>query len=134
MGPTKASKHILIVDDESAIRDLLLIVINLLGDCHVSQACHGEEALLIVKKGPVDLIITDLAMPKMNGFEFLRRLKNLGHSIPTLVLTGNGDHRVTGMITNFGVSEFLDKPWNNDELLKIIKRILLQKNKQVAAS
>ena len=134
MAPINVSKHILIVDDESEIREILSKVILSLEGFHVSLAGNGEEALDLLKKHPVDLIITDIAMPKMNGFEFLRRLKVLGLHIPIVVITGQGDQGVSHLLGPYGVKYFLNKPWNNNELISIIKNLLLLEIKKDSAS
>ena len=134
MAPTTNCKHILIVDDEFEIREILSNVILGLHGFEVSTAANGEEALKIVKNHKIDLLITDLSMPNINGFELLRRLKTLGYRIPTIVLTGHSDHQVTKLLLSFGVNEFLNKPWENDELIWIIKKIFIQKQSSEEAS
>ncbi len=125
MTPTAGIKHILIVDDELEIREIISTVILGLHGYEVLTAADGEAALNILKNQKVDLLLTDLSMPKMNGFELLRRLKGLGYRIPTVVLTGHSDHQVMKLLSAFGVTEFLNKPWDNDQLIWIIKKILV---------
>ena len=134
MAPTTDIKHILIVDDEPEIRDIISQVILSLHGFKISTAANGEEALSCIKIHKIDLLITDLSMPKINGFELLRRLRTLGFHIPTVVLTGHSDHNVMKLLSAFGVNEFINKPWDNDELIWSLKKILLQKPKSEAAS
>lgn len=116
--------NLLIVDDESEIREILMEVLSEL-PLSFHQAENGLEALDVVKSQQIDLIITDLAMPKMNGFEFLRSLKNLGRSIPCMVLTGHGDKTISQQVKSFGVVEFVDKPFEMEVLIKKVQAILL---------
>ncbi len=134
MAPTTDIKHILIVDDEPEIRDIISQVILSLHGFEISTAANGEEALSCIKTHKIDLLITDLSMPKINGFELLRRLRASGFHIPTVVLTGHSDHNVMKLLSAFGVNEFINKPWDNDALIWSLKKILLQKPKSEAAS
>ncbi len=125
MAPTTNCKHILIVDDELEIREILSTVVLGLHGFAAFTAANGEEALKIVKNQKIDLLITDLSMPVINGFELLRRLKNLNYQIPTVVLTGHSDHKVMKLLLSFGVNEFLNKPWDNDQLIWVLKKLLV---------
>ena len=115
--------QILIVDDEIDIREILRFALETPGRL-VFEAGNGEEALSVVEKEKIDLILTDLAMPKMNGFELLRKLKMIGKSLPIIVLTGHADSMVANQIRPYGVVHFLTKPWDSDHLDKIVQEIL----------
>ena len=134
MYNTKGNRYLklnmLIVDDESEIREILTEVLSEL-ELNFLQAENGLEALDVVKKSKVDLIITDLAMPKMNGFEFLRGLKTAGYQIPCMVLTGHGDKTIAQQVKAFGVVEFIDKPFEMEVLIQKVSSIL--KNIQTAS-
>lgn len=113
----------LIVDDETEIREILSEVLSEL-DLNFFQAENGLEALDVVKKNSIDLIITDLSMPKMNGFEFLRGLKKSGFNIPCMVLTGHGDKTIALQVKAFGVVEFIDKPFEMEMLINKVSNIM----------
>ncbi len=134
MAPTTNCKHILIVDDELEIREILSTVVLGLHGFAAFTAANGEEALKIVKNQKIDLLITDLSMPVINGFELLRRLKNLNYQIPTVVLTGHSDHKVMKLLLSFGVNEFLNKPWDNDQLIWVLKKLLVSTGSSEKAS
>lgn len=134
MAPTTNCKHILIVDDELEIREILSTVVLGLHGFEPFTAANGEEALKIVKNQKIDLLITDLSMPVINGFELLRRLKNLNFQIPTVVLTGHSDHKVMKLLLSFGVNEFLNKPWDNDQLIWVLKKLLVPTGSSEKAS
>jgi YesN/AraC family two-component response regulator len=123
---SRSRKTILIVDDETEIREVLTSVIGLDPQYIVQSVTNGAEALEVIKQIKVDVLITDLAMPKMNGFELLRRLKVMGKKIPTIVLTGHGDKNVVHQLKNYGVSDFLNKPWNNDTLMDSVQRLIIE--------
>ena len=134
MAPTTNCKHILIVDDELEIREILSTVVLGLHGFEPFTAANGEEALKIVKNQKIDLLITDLSMPVINGFELLRRLKNSNFQIPTVVLTGHSDHKVMKLLLSFGVNEFLNKPWDNDQLIWVLKKLLVPTGSSEKAS
>src|ERR1700682_3630383 len=85
--PSKAV--VLIVDDDPAERAALGQTLSSLGYI-VENAADGEEALAKLEAMPIAAIVTDLMMPRMDGFELLRNLRDAGESIPAIVLTGFG--------------------------------------------
>jgi CheY-like chemotaxis protein len=132
MADSSLGPHILIVDDEAEIREVLVVAAGQIKNARVSVASNGIEALEILKNSDVQAIITDLAMPHMNGFEFLRRLKVSGKSIPTMVLTGHGDKNVVQQLRNYGVNEFLSKPWDNQVFLITLQKMIQQGQKKAS--
>ena len=114
--------EVLIIDDETDIREMLVRQFAALG-FSATEASNGEVALVEVSKKKFDLIITDLAMPRMNGFEFLRKLKMNQNTIPVIVLTGHADRMVAKQLQSFGIKEFIDKPWFIEDLEKSLQEI-----------
>ncbi len=113
------SHSILIVDDEEGIREG---IINALTDPDrmFFEASDGESAINILKNSKIDLLITDLSMPNMNGFELLRKIKMTGQAPTIIVLTGKADQLVANQIRPHGVKHFVSKPWNENELQALI--------------
>ena len=90
MGTAKHSPfRVLVVDDDAEQRTLLTQLIAAHGFC-AQSAADGAEALQIHQRTPADVIVTDLMMPTMDGFELLRHLEANGDRTPTIVLTGFG--------------------------------------------
>ena len=123
----------LIVDDVADIRDVIIqqlaqVSINCVG------ASDGEEAILVLKKQSIDLVITDLAMPKMNGFELLRRMKMKGFDIPTFVLTGHADKTVAQQLKVFGIRAFINKPWAWEDLAPLVEKVVQEIRAKKAVS
>lgn len=116
--------HILIVDDELDIRETLKEIIRIQFDFPVLVGANGNEGLKLIQSHDVAVLITDLSMPIINGFELLRRMKSQGIQLPTIVLTGNADKTILPLLKNYGVSEFLTKPWSNQSLIEIIENLL----------
>jgi len=114
---------ILVVDDEKNIRSGLAKVLEMDG-YDVLQAQDGQEAMKLLVKEDIDLIITDLKMPKLSGEELLKRVVSSYPAIPVLILTGHGsvDSAVEAM--HNGAYDFLTKPVNIERLELLLKRAL----------
>lgn len=77
-------------------------------------------------------VILDLRMPGMNGIEVLRRLRELGSTLPAVVVTGFGEIRTSVQAMKLGATEFLEKPFSNSELIEVVQA-MLAKNRQFEA-
>ena len=115
------SARILIVDDDDSIRDLLRLHLSAAG-YEVEVAADAIAAGYLVLKGPPDLIITDVSMPHMDGFEFVAALKadKSLPSIPVIFLTSmeEGDHRGKAL----GAVGYVTKPVRADHLLALVAK------------
>lgn len=112
--------RLLIVEDESAIRMGLTYTLQPLG-LQILEANNGVEALKILTTENVDLILTDLAMPEMNGLEFLRRLKLSGKKFSVLVMTAHADKIIAEQVKQLGVLGLVDKPWDDNYLIEVVQ-------------
>ncbi len=116
--PVRLKLTILIVEDDPMI-SLMISKILELNEYAVQTAPDGEEALIKIEKFIPDLVMLDINMPKMDGYEVCRRLKKDTRfdKIPILMITGNSDRveRLRGL--EMGADDFLLKPFNYDELL-----------------
>lgn len=118
-----SDKKILIIDDEPLIREGIIDILSVL-NAKFLEASNGKEALNVLQLNSVDLVITDLNMPQMNGVEFLRRKSQMLNKTPTIVLTSHGDKTIEEIVKGLGVSFLLDKPINEPELIKIVKSFI----------
>ncbi|HEY6838425.1 MAG TPA: response regulator, partial [Geobacteraceae bacterium] len=117
-------KAILIVDDEAIIRDLCT---RALKGYHVLEAANGEEALKIFAKGGIDVILTDVMMPKMNGIELLKRLKELEPTLVVIVMTGFAEKDVILNALKADADDFIAKPLNLLQLKTAVDKALVKK-------
>ena len=117
-------KTILIVDDEAIIRDLCS---KALKGYRVLQAGDGEEALHLFEKGGVDVILTDVMMPKMDGIELLKRLKEKAPTIVVIVMTGFADKEVILNALKADADDFISKPLNLLQLKTAVDKALVKK-------
>ncbi len=121
------SRTILVVDDEKNIRTGLATLLGLDG-YNVLQAEDGEEAWKIINDSSVDLVITDLKMPKMSGLELLKKIYTTYPTIPVIVLTGHGTIEEAVVAMQNGAVDFLTKPLNEAHLNVLIKKSLSNKD------
>ncbi|MBB1317731.1 response regulator [Shewanella sp. SR43-4] len=114
--------RILLIDDDIGLSDLLSQLLELEGFA-LSQAYDGEQGLMMAQQQDFDLILLDVMLPKLNGFEVLRALRQRKQT-PVLMLTARGDEidRVVGL--EIGADDYLPKPFNDRELVARIRAIL----------
>lgn len=126
---TKAEK-ILIVEDHPEIRSYLRELLE--GQYFIMEAGNGKEALSLLKSTNVNLIITDLMMPIMDGFQLLEALyENSSFStIPVLVVSAKSNENDKERILKSGVNNFLQKPFSKNELLLRIQNLILDQNEK----
>jgi len=124
-------KTILIVDDNAANRDLLAAMLKV-EDMVPVMAADGTRALACVAKTPPDLILLDIMMPGMNGFDVVRQLKSddtTAH-IPVIMVTALDDRESITRALDAGADEVLAKPVNTTEFLLCVKDMLQLHNKK----
>lgn len=115
-------KNLLLIDDDHELAELLVDYLSQQG--FVVQCCFdGQSGLELAYKGDFDLILLDVMMPKLNGFEVLKAL-GTEYKTPILMLTAKGDEsdKVKGL--ELGADDYLAKPFHHQELLARIKAIL----------
>jgi two-component system response regulator PilR (NtrC family) len=114
---------ILIVDDEKGYREVLSVVFGAEG-YDVATAVHGRAAVAHIKKEQCDLIISDVRMPDMDGIEMLRRVREIDGEIGVVMMTAFGTIDTAREAFKLGADDFIQKPFNNDELKVIVRRTL----------
>jgi CheY-like chemotaxis protein/putative methionine-R-sulfoxide reductase with GAF domain len=121
--PLMEKRKVLIIDDQPIITDLLVDI--LLGMGYSSEvALGGKEGLKIFAKDGFDLVITDLGMPDISGWEVSRSVKELNPSVPVILITGFGVDPDPGKMRDSGVDFIINKPFQIDRLEKIIKQMI----------
>jgi len=117
---------ILVVEDDRNMR--LLTSARLSDHYGVHTACDGVEALEQIHKGGIDLIVADIMMPRMDGYELLKTLRDEGYTTPFLLLTAKEtfDAKQQGFL--LGTDDYMTKPFSSDELLWRIAALLRRAN------
>jgi len=118
-------KHVLVVDDEAHIRRIVEINLKRLG-CRVTLAADGVEALERVAADRPDLVVLDVMMPRMDGFETLRRLKGDPETsaIPVMMLTARSQDQDLFEGQRAGAVLYLTKPFSPQALLEGVQQAL----------
>jgi DNA-binding response OmpR family regulator len=115
--------HILLVDDEQDITSNLSAYLSRSG-FETSTAGDGEEALQQVEKHSPDLIVLDVLMPKIDGREVLRQLRQSGDWTPVILLTQVGEASERAMALEEGADDYLNKPFDPHELVARMRAVL----------
>lgn len=123
-GSRGALRRVLIVEDEPNIAASLEFLLGRAG-FEVALATDGAGALRAVESAPPDLLILDVMLPQLNGFEVLKRLRAEARhqALPVLVLTARGQQQDRRQAEEIGASAFLSKPFSNNELVACVKRL-----------
>lgn len=108
-------KKILVVDDEQDVRETLATVLENL-DYEPYLAADGEEALDVIRQKPIDIILSDLYMPGMNGIELLKRVKSEKKSIIFLMITAHPTIETAVDAIKKGAYDYLTKPFHIEEV------------------
>lgn len=120
---TTAGKRILLVDDESMIRQLMVGVLEGQG-FRVLEAEDGKSAISTFKDNPVDLVILDMIMPGMKGEEVLKSLRAISPEVKVVVSSGFMSEEQRDRLKEFGIEDFLDKPYREQDVMASVRRIL----------
>ncbi len=114
---------ILIVEDDAALREAIIDTLELADYCCL-EADSGEAALVMLKQQPVDLIISDVQMPGIDGLQLLRSLNNQGIDVPVIVMTAFAKVDDAVIAMREGAIDYLSKPFSTETLLKLVQRQL----------
>ena len=129
------NKEILIVDDETDLRVMIRSIFENAGYSQITTAASGEEALLLIAKKMPGMIILDVMMPGMDGFELLQEIRAVS-KVPVLMLTAKGEAEDRFAGFELGADDYLVKPFLPKELLlrvrAILKRAYPETNRMIA--
>lgn len=123
---------VLIVEDETIVRKGIIQTIqwdNLGIDC-ILEARDGKEGLAIFKNNNVDIVITDMKMPNMNGVEFIQEIKKIDEKMPIMVISGYSDFEYLQSAIRYGATDYMLKPIRvteiNDSLMSIVNKLNIE--------
>lgn len=119
------SKKILTIDDSSTVRKLVKFTLNSQG-MQIVEAENGVEALEVLKNNAVDAIILDINMPRMNGLEFLQKIKSEDNyaQIPVVMVTTEGQDEDKERAFALGAEKYIVKPFKPSQLLAVLEQVL----------
>ena len=124
----KTQKTILIADDSPTIRAMLVSTIEILGAYRIVEASSGFEALRLLPREKVDLILTDINMPVINGLELISYLRNNSNylSIPVFIISSESSRKDIEKGKLLGANEYLIKPFDPIRLQALISSYLCE--------
>ena len=124
-APWQGSGTILLVEDEEEIRLLAKTILTNLGFTIV-EASNGKEALELYQQNAADisLVLLDIGMPVMDGYELFRELKKLNPALPIIISSGFGDTVVTARIPRDEIAGLVGKPYSFDQLREVLKMVV----------
>jgi DNA-binding NtrC family response regulator len=126
---TNEKSSVLIVDDEDMVITSIKAFLQLETDYRVYGFTNPEEAVRHLEKQPAEVIVSDYLMSKMNGIQLLARAKELSPETSRVLLTGHADKQsAISAINNVGLFQYLEKPWDNAQLLLIIQAAIERAN------
>lgn len=114
--------NILVCDDEEGVRETLKHMLS--GEYELSLAIDGEEAVEHVKAHDPDMAIMDIKMPRLNGLEALRKIKELKPGIRVVIITGYESTDVATEAINLGADDYITKPFKQQKILTQIRALL----------
>jgi two-component system response regulator AtoC len=113
--------HVLIVDDENNIRRVLAAMLKRDG-YEVTTAADGEQAVAALHRTPIDVVVTDLVMPRMGGLELLRHCATAHPDVPVIMITAHGTVDTAVEAMKAGAFDYITKPFEQEELRKVIAK------------
>jgi two-component system KDP operon response regulator KdpE len=126
---TAPALKVLIVDDEPPIRRFLRTSLTA-QNYEVSEAATGQEALELIAREPADLVVLDLGLPGMDGFDVIARLRESGSDVPIVVLSSRSDEAGKVKALDLGADDYVTKPFGVEEMLARIRAALRHRLQQ----
>ncbi|HPI92498.1 MAG TPA: response regulator [Deltaproteobacteria bacterium] len=120
--------HILLVDDSNVVKAVLMKILagSTLAIDQVFDAANGVEALKILNANTIDLVITDINMPHMDGFELIERMRldMMLKDIPIIVISTEGSLTRVSYLEEMGIKGYLRKPFSSQDIHNILNEVL----------
>jgi len=114
-------KNILLVDDNKYVLDALELTLGVSARGYaLLKAKNGREAADIVDRKQVAVVLTDLAMPVMNGYQLIEYMNRMHPSIPLLAMTSDASAGVVEKLRSLGIAHCIEKPFNYEEATRLI--------------
>lgn len=117
---------VLVVDDSRTSRRKLKEVLEKMGHTIVGEAVNGEDGFIKYKDLNPDLVTLDITMPKLDGIEALQLIRKHNKDAKAVMITAAGQREKMVQAVKYGASEFITKPYEAEEVTKIIERVLAE--------
>ncbi len=124
MQNTNLGRTVLIVEDEEDLNEILADLLSPICD-KILTASNGEEALQLIETFPeICAVLSDIKMPKMDGFELLRQIRSNFNPVPFVILTAYGDSQNYLKAIQLNATDFLEKPFDQNAVMTIMQRAI----------
>ena len=120
-------ERILVVDDEANVREMVSKMVSLIGHETV-VAGSGKEALEILKNEPFSIVVTDIRMPEMDGFELMKAIRDLFPDVYVICMTAHGGSYTYSDVVTVGAKDYITKPFTIDEMRAKLNRVIREKD------
>jgi two-component system response regulator YesN len=119
-------RKVVVVEDEELVRKGIVLTVDwaALGCAVAGEAANGEEGLALIRALQPDLVVTDIRMPRMDGIEMLRTLRQEGSRCCVILLTAYSDFHYAQAALKLGAADYLLKPFEDGELEAAVQRVL----------
>ncbi len=117
-------KTVLVVDDNKCIRDLLQMVLGALPECAVRTAGDGAEAITVLSSEPVDVVLTDLSMPVIDGYRLIGHIRKDHANLPVLAMSSDPRPYAESRLSGSTVGRYFEKPFDVYEVAREIASVL----------
>lgn len=122
MAESLMSKRVLVADDSSTMRKIILRSLTAVGVPGAEEAADGQEAIDMFKKSEYDLVLTDWNMPNKNGLDVIREIRAMNTSVPIIMVTTEAEKTRVLEAIQAGVSDYLVKPFTADTLREKLEK------------
>jgi putative nucleotidyltransferase with HDIG domain len=119
-------KNVLVVDDETAVRKAIAQAVRSLG-YRCRTAANGPEALDLIRRNGLDIIISDVRMPGLDGLELMAKAREIKPGIPFIIVTGYAEEYPYGKIVRAGADDFIEKPFTRAEIRYKLDRVVKER-------
>jgi two-component system chemotaxis response regulator CheY len=116
------SVNVLVADDSSTMRKIILRSLSDVGVSSATEAADGAEAVALFQKGKFDLVLTDWNMPNKTGLDVVREIRALGSPVPIIMITTEAEKGRIVQAIEAGVSDYLLKPFDRDTLRQKLEK------------
>ncbi|QDU27269.1 Chemotaxis protein CheY [Anatilimnocola aggregata] len=116
------SKKVLVADDSSTMRKIILRSLQAVGVPDAAEAADGEEAVNMFQQATYDMVLTDWNMPKKNGLDVIREIRAINATVPIIMVTTEAEKTRVLEAIQAGVSDYLVKPFTADTLRQKLEK------------
>lgn len=110
----------IVIDDAAFVGELIKNILKDSGGLCVGQALNGEEGFRLFEKTLPDLVILDMVMPKENGIELARKIREISHDIIIIACSTLNDRTIIENATDVGCNEYIVKPFTKESLIQVV--------------